>query len=87
MLKYIYKGHDRADIEIINSHDEIKQFLDTRYVTAPEAGWRLNEFKMHEKSHTVFRLHVHLPSAHRIYFIEGEEMQALENVRETTLLA
>ena len=31
LYKYTYKGHDRASVEI-GPADEIKQFLDTRYV-------------------------------------------------------
>lgn len=36
-------------------HDEIKSFLNTRYVSAPEAVWRLLEFQLHNQSHTVYR--------------------------------
>jgi hypothetical protein len=44
----MYKGHDRADIvirvKLNNGYDEIKQYVDGRYVTAPESEWRNNEF-------------------------------------------
>ena len=33
--------------------DEVKSYLDARCVTAPEAMWRLSEFEMHGKSHTL----------------------------------
>jgi hypothetical protein len=66
LFKYVYKGHGCANIEIRQSsdldHDEISTFLDARYVSAPEAIWRLMEFKMHDQSHTITRLTVHLPS-------------------------
>ncbi|KFM66202.1 hypothetical protein X975_22709, partial [Stegodyphus mimosarum] len=40
--------------------DEIKCFLNARYVSAPEAVWRLFEKRMHSKSHAIIRLPVHL---------------------------
>ena len=36
--KYIYKGHNRTTLEISrDQRDEIKDYLDARYVSAPEA--------------------------------------------------
>jgi hypothetical protein len=37
--KYIYKGHDRTTMEFGKDIDEIKQYLDARYIGAPEAVW------------------------------------------------
>ena len=39
IFKYVYKGHDCADREVTEAtrHDETNFFLDTRYVSAPEA--------------------------------------------------
>ena len=48
LYKYTYKGLDRANMEIVN---EVAEFLDARYVTAPEACWRLFEFPIHARSH------------------------------------
>jgi hypothetical protein len=36
LFKYVYKGHDRATVEIIN--DEINLYLDARYISASEAS-------------------------------------------------
>jgi hypothetical protein len=46
IYKYFFKGHDRAQVSIEeqgqpNVYDEIQSFVDTRYVAAPEAAWRL----------------------------------------------
>ncbi|XP_057297374.1 uncharacterized protein LOC130627535 isoform X2 [Hydractinia symbiolongicarpus] len=70
LYKYIYKGHDCANIEINEriDHNEVQTFLDARYVSAPEAVWRLFEFKMHQQSHVVHRLPVHLPNNYTVYF-------------------
>ncbi|CAF1153395.1 unnamed protein product [Rotaria sordida] len=69
------RGHDCANIKLQRSIqkgaavaqetlelDEIKAHLDTRYVSTPEAAWRLFEFALHDKSHGVIRLAVHLPN-------------------------
>ncbi|GBM09214.1 hypothetical protein AVEN_180997-1 [Araneus ventricosus] len=50
LYKYVYKGHDAESITLKNddivNHDEILNFLDGRYVSAPEAMWRLSEFSV-----------------------------------------
>ncbi|CAI9298841.1 unnamed protein product [Lactuca saligna] len=51
VFKYIYKGHDE---QVINTDldgqpiviDEIKQFHDARYVSPPEAIWRIFSFPL-----------------------------------------
>ncbi|CAF4711473.1 unnamed protein product, partial [Rotaria sp. Silwood2] len=53
--------------------DEMKAHLDARYVSAPEAAWRLFEFLLHDKSHAIIRLAVHLPNQQPVYFAEGNE--------------
>ena len=71
IFKYIYKGHDSANIEARVGqldHDEVRQYLDMRYVSAPEAFWRLSTFPMHFQSHTVIRLPVHLPNMQNAVF-------------------
>ena len=75
-------------------HDEILMHLDARYicsyicqvtlytqftdVSAPEAKWRLSEYNMHEQSHTIIRLSVHLPDQQPVYFQQGHEHEALD---------
>nr|XP_042913565.1 uncharacterized protein LOC122273597 [Parasteatoda tepidariorum] len=90
LYKYVYKGHDAASIKLqLNddvNHDEILTFLD---VGAPEAIWRLNEFHMSEKSHTVMRLAVHLPNQQQVIYQSGHEVEAVAraSARHTTLTA
>src|SRR5437899_3341621 len=43
--------------------------------------WRLLESKMHDRSHAVMRLPVHLPNQQRIMFEAGHEEEALEAAR------
>ena len=47
LYKYVYKGPDRAAVEIGN--DEIAQYLDARYFSAQEACWRILGFDLHGK--------------------------------------
>ena len=81
IFKYIYKGYDCAQLEIIQENNEITQYLNGRYVSAPEAVWRLLEFKMHDKSHSIIRLPVHLEFQQPVYFEEGNEHAALQNAQ------
>ncbi|CAJ0761863.1 8612_t:CDS:2, partial [Entrophospora sp. SA101] len=85
LFKYVYKGHDRATVEIRRqnhkqeSNDEISLYLDARYVSASEASWRLFHYRLHDRSPAVVHLQVHLPGQHRVIFRDDE---CLENVVE-----
>ncbi len=86
VFKYVYKGHDRATIEISRqSHnateghvvetDEMKKYLDCRYVSASEAAWRIFKFDMHERFPTVERLQYHLPNQQMVLFDDDDDVQ------------
>nr|XP_047141325.1 uncharacterized protein LOC124816255 [Hydra vulgaris] len=84
LYKYIYKGHDCANV-LINeqvNHDEINTFLDCRYFSAPEALWRIFEYPISHMSHSIIRLNVHLPENQIVYFREGEEQVALDRAAQ-----
>ena len=70
LYKYLYKGFDLADVVIEGTihHDEIKQYTEMRHVTACEACWRLFEFPMHDKSHAVTTLNIHLEDEQSVFF-------------------
>ncbi|CAF4580645.1 unnamed protein product [Rotaria socialis] len=90
LFKYVYKGHHCANIKLelpvkdcenfakTLQWNEIKAHLDARYVGAPEAVWRLFEFPLHDKSHSIIRLFIHLPIMQSVYFAEGNELEALD---------
>jgi hypothetical protein len=48
---------------------------------------RILQLKMHDQSHSIIRLAVHLPESQPVFFVDGEELQALERAssKETTL--
>ena len=65
LYKYIFKGHDIAQITVANDersivYDECARHIEGRYVSAYEACWRLFEYDLQRRSHTVQRLDVHL---------------------------
>ena len=64
--------------------DEVTEFLDARYVGAPEATWRLLGFKLHGRSHPVERLPVHLENQENVLFTEGHEAAAAESAQART---
>jgi hypothetical protein len=57
LTKYIHKGSDQATIEIFQG-DEVKKYIDSRYVSACEACFRIFEFRLHNHFPTVYRLQV-----------------------------
>ena len=76
-------------METTIQYDEIAAYLNCRYVSAPEAIWRLSGYRMHEQLHTIYRLAVHLPEQQRVYYREGEEALAADraSTRNTHLTA
>jgi hypothetical protein len=85
LFKYVYKGHDRATIEISCQSDnategnvvdtnEIKKYLDYRYVSAWEAVWHIFKFDMHEQFPTVERLQYHLPNQQMVLFGNDDDV-------------
>ena len=65
---YVYKGHDRASVASNElTHDEVNTYIDARYVNAPEAHWRLSEHSLHQQSHAIVRLSIHLPDHQPVY--------------------
>ncbi|XP_053100132.1 uncharacterized protein LOC128322591 [Hemicordylus capensis] len=93
LFKYVYKGHDCANVVIQEqgtlNHDEIKTFMDSRYFSAPEAAWHLNGFEMHYQSHTIHRLAVHLPDKQSVFFNPNDISTAAQRAsnRDTHLTA
>ena len=85
LFKYSYKGHDRAALEM--GCDEIQQYIDARYIGAPEGAWRSLGFDMQGRSHAVVRLAVHLENEHDVMFIDGGEEEArIEGANASTTL-
>jgi hypothetical protein len=79
-------------MEFGTCQDEIKLYLDSRYVSACESLWRLYQFSMHEESPNIVRLQVHLPNQQLITWNENNtpNVQAVieeQGTKDTTLTA
>eukprot|EP00794_Sanderia_malayensis_P012604 gene12604-biopygen10043 len=70
IFTYIHEGNDMAHVEIREGHeeanarqdivlDEIRQYLNSRYVGPHQAVYKLMQYEMHDKSHTIIRLAIH----------------------------
>ncbi|SGY34025.1 BQ5605_C002g01580 [Microbotryum silenes-dioicae] len=89
LYKYVYKGHDRTSFTIgePGAQDEINNFLDARYVCAPEAIYRIFRFEMHDRDPAVTRLALHLPNEQQVRFDPDQGAPDLSAPPETTLTA
>ncbi|PWZ41861.1 ATP-dependent DNA helicase PIF4 [Zea mays] len=85
LFKYIYKGHDRASVVMRDASkakddvDEIKQYRDARWVTPPEALWRIYGFELSQISPPVMQLQLHLPNMHMVTFHERQMVERVIN--------
>jgi len=61
LSKYIYKGPDRATMEISGGmQNEIKAHLDSCFIGPTEACWKIFEFNMHRELPAVQHLPIYL---------------------------
>ncbi|XP_055960513.1 uncharacterized protein LOC130015063 [Mercurialis annua] len=87
LFKYINKGPDRAKACIQTSTespstsnqnmtdpDEIKSYLDCRYISAVEACWRIFQFDMFYRDPAVERLPFHLENEQTVIFNENDSL-------------
>ncbi|KAG5541509.1 hypothetical protein RHGRI_021364 [Rhododendron griersonianum] len=72
LYKYIYKGHDKIIFKIIAQSnevvDEITQFQTARWVTPPEAMWRIYKFNLFDMQPSVIALQLHLENCQVVGF-------------------
>ena len=91
LFKYINKGVDRtraiiADNVVLDGQtgetrhkqvDEIKMYLDCRYLSAYEAVWRIFQFDIHFREPTVERLVVHLSFMNKVVYPENQSLPSI----------
>lgn len=78
LFKYISKGPDRARVGFqSNITDEIAMYLNCRYISAPEAAWRLFEYPIHSRHPPVELLKVHLPGQQTIVFGQNQPLTSV----------
>ncbi|KAM7498068.1 hypothetical protein LguiA_022482 [Lonicera macranthoides] len=79
--KYIFKGYDRTTM-IVGAADEIKQYIDARYIGPPKAAWRIFGNPMHQEIPSVQGLVVHLEGMHHVYYHPSELIDDIVNRAE-----
>ncbi|XP_044011846.1 uncharacterized protein LOC122854854 [Aphidius gifuensis] len=89
-----YSRQDESDAngnQIRNEihHDEIRNYIETRYVSPPEACARILNYSLHGRSHAVLRLAVHLPNQQSVMIEDIDNNDAIQTAlnRESMLLA
>jgi len=78
----IHTGVSSSSSRETVSWNEVKAHLDTRYVTAPEACWRIFKFPMMGRTQAIYRLPVHEEWKQSVVFTPGNEEAALRNAEE-----
>ena len=69
LSKYIYKGPDRATMEISGGvQDEIKAHLDGWFIGPTKACWKIFEFNIHKELSAVQHLLIYLSNKQYVNF-------------------
>ncbi|KAH1154351.1 hypothetical protein GYH30_049856 [Glycine max] len=55
-------------------NDELKGYLDCRYISPCEAAWRIFAFPIHDKKSAVERLYFHLPDQHNVLYEDHDDI-------------
>jgi ATP-dependent DNA helicase PIF1 len=58
-----------------NEIDEIRQYIDARWVTPPEALWRIYGFELSKIYPSVMQLQLHLPNMHMLSYNRKEKIK------------
>ncbi|GJZ29210.1 DNA helicase [Tanacetum coccineum] len=68
--------------------DEIKNYLDLRYISPHEACWRMLEFDIHYRQPAVQILYIHLQNMQRVVFRDKDKLNSVvvnTHIKKTTL--
>jgi len=77
LFKYVYKGPNRVTAVITGPINEIRQYIDARYLSTAEGVDSLLLFKKHMEWPLATRLVVHLLRQHNVNFNENENLAAM----------
>jgi hypothetical protein len=80
LYKYIFKGSDKAKFSILSDSgeevDEIEDYVQGRYLTCMEGGYRILGFDISRKEPGVKHLPVHLPGKNRVQYFRADNSQS-----------
>ncbi|KAI5426340.1 hypothetical protein KIW84_031951 [Lathyrus oleraceus] len=87
LFKYINKGYNRITAAIVPNDDgtsnqsqnidEIKQYIDCRYVSPSEASWRIFSFPIHGRKPVVERLYFHCEGQNSVYYTDFDRINTV----------
>ena len=88
LFKYIYKGPDKAQAVLTNERncleeiiDEIKEYIEARYISAIEGVWHIFSFVMHAQDPPVIRLETHLEDQNTIVFKDNQKLSPILKIK------
>ena len=94
LYKYVTKGPDRAMVSAevegedqYENRDEVNEYINCRCYGSMEASYRLFAFPIANKKPPVQKLRIHLENEQDVFFVPGEEEQAMQTGRQTELTA
>ncbi|RZB57750.1 hypothetical protein D0Y65_046418 [Glycine soja] len=85
MDQLYFDGYDRVTAVVIHDangtlenaisqNDEIKEYVDCRYISPCEATYRIFGFPIHARKPVVERLHFHLPGQHSVFYEDDDDI-------------
>ncbi|XP_019265860.1 PREDICTED: uncharacterized protein LOC109243390 [Nicotiana attenuata] len=82
IYKYICKGHDKISFGLHENNtnieiDEIKEYQSARWVSPPEAMWRLFAFPISEMTPSVYHLQLHLDGLQFVSFRKTDTINSI----------
>ncbi|XP_077242513.1 uncharacterized protein LOC143883027 [Tasmannia lanceolata] len=82
LYKYIYKWHDKVAMQIIQNEaeamiDEIQSFQNARWLSPPDAIWRIYAFDLYKISPSVITLQLHLPNQQLVTYWKNQRLPQL----------
>ncbi|XP_070001980.1 uncharacterized protein LOC142166103 [Nicotiana tabacum] len=82
IYKYICKGHDKISFDLHEDNtniqiDEIKEYQSARWVSPPEAMWRLFAFHISEMTPSVYHLPLHLDGLQFVSFKKTDTIDSI----------
>jgi len=81
LYKHVYKGPDQVAMEIHKGPiiDVVQQYLNARWICAPEALWKIFIFTIYQMNPAVERLQIHLPNRQQVRFYKHRNINDMLN--------
>lgn len=86
--KYVHKDPDCITVQVtedggnVAHWDEVQSYLDCRYVSLTEAAYKLMEYPLSDRSHSVLTLPVHLDGENAVVFNEDDADEAIDHTAD-----